>query len=121
MKNFKKIALGLMVGAMAIGFSSFINSSKSHLLVKRNAKGKIISVTTSYFRLPADASTGTDMNASHYVFSDGALADCISGTNNVCKSEWTTTNTPADGQSPADAGSPTFVSNDGSRGIYNGN
>lgn len=29
MKNFKQIALGLIVGAMAIGFSSFTNAKRS--------------------------------------------------------------------------------------------
>ncbi|MDB5122415.1 MAG: hypothetical protein JWP94_544 [Mucilaginibacter sp.] len=31
MKNFKKIALGLMVGAMAIGFSAFSNVTPNQL------------------------------------------------------------------------------------------
>ena len=121
MKNFKKIAFGLLVGAMAISFSAFTTAHNTGMKVTRNANGKIISVTANYFRLPADASTSTDMNASHYVYSDGARAGCTSGTNDICQSQWSTTNAPVDGQSPNDAGSPAFVSDNAQKGIYNGN
>jgi hypothetical protein len=119
MKNFKKIAFGLMVGALALGFSAFTTAHKSNMVVKRDANGKVLSVTATYFRLPANASTSTDMTASHYVFSDGALADCTTGTNNICKSDWSTSAAPVDGQSPANAGSPSFVSDQSQKGIYN--
>lgn len=35
MKNFKQIALGLMVGAMAIGFSAFTNAPVKHNFATR--------------------------------------------------------------------------------------
>jgi hypothetical protein len=120
MKNFKQIAFGLVVGALALGFSAFTNAHRSGMVVKRDANGKVVSVTATYFRLPGNASTSTDMTASHYVFSDGALADCNPGTNDICKSNWATTIAPVDGQSPVDAGSPSFVSNETQKGIYNG-
>lgn len=121
MKNFKQIAFGLLVGALALGFSAFTTGHNNTMKITRNAKGKIISVTASYFRLPPDASTSTDMNASHYVYSDGTRAGCTSGTSNICESQWSTTNAPVDGQSPNDAGSPSFVSDNPQKGIYNGN
>lgn len=121
MKNFKKIAFGLLVGALALGFSAFTTAHNSSMKITRNAKGKITSVTATYYRLPAFASTSTDMTASHYVYSDGARAGCNSGTSDICESQWTTTNAPVDGQSPSDAGSPSFVTDNPQKGIYNGN
>lgn len=120
MKNFKQIAFGLLVGAMALGFSAFTNANNSGLKIHRDAKGRILSVTATYFRKAANASTSTDMTASHYVFSSSPLATCNTGTSNICQSEWTTANAPSNGQTPDDAGSPSFVTDDASRGIYNG-
>ena len=119
MNNLKKIALSGLVACLAIGFSAFTNAEKNTIKVTRNAEGKIISVTASYYRIPANASTSTDLTASHYVFSNSPLANCDSGTSNICSSEWTTENAPTNGQSPADAGSPVFVSDKLDQGIYN--
>ena len=120
MKNFKQIALGLAVGAMAIGFSAFTNANNSNLKYNRNAKGEVVSVTASYYRKPAAASTSTDLTPADYVFSSGAHANCTSGTSNICSSQWTTAVAPTNGQTPVDAGSPNFVSNNPLQGIYNG-
>jgi hypothetical protein len=119
MKNFKQIALGLMVGAMAIGFSAFTTANNSNIKIKRNAKGQIINVTASYYRIPADASTSTDLNASHYEYEDGPLSGCNAGSD-ICSSQWTTTNAPSAGESPSSAGSPSFVTNNSATGVYNG-
>lgn len=51
MKNFKQIALGLIVGAMAIGFSSFTNN-KSVATAKTNAAHKF-SITSNYLVQPS--------------------------------------------------------------------
>jgi hypothetical protein len=107
------------VGSLALGFSAFTNAHKSNLTVTRDVNGKITGVNAVYFRKIANASTSTDMTASHYVYSDGALADCTAGTNDICESEWNTTNPPVDGQSPS--GSPTFVTDESPKGNYNGN
>ena len=121
MKNFKQITFGLLVGALALGFSAFTTAHNNTMKITRNAKGKIISVTASYFRLPPDASTSTDMNASHYVYSDGTRAGCTSGPSNICDSHWRPHPTQVDDPSPNDAGSPSFVSDNPQKGIYNGN
>jgi len=120
MKNFKQIAFGLLVGAMALSFSAFTTSHNSGMKIHRDAKGKILSVTNTFFRLPADASTSSDNNADHYVFSSGSHAGCTSGTSNICSSEWETTNVPTNGQSPDDAGAIQRVSDNPAQGIYNG-
>ncbi|MDT3401052.1 hypothetical protein [Mucilaginibacter terrae] len=119
MKNFKQIALGLLVGTMAIGFSSFTNS-KNTSVIHKDVDGKIISVTSKYFRLPAFASNTQDTDPSHYVFSNALDADCNTGTNNICSSQWTTDVAPTNGQSPDDVGTPMLSSDNSQRGIYNG-
>jgi len=119
MKNFKQIALGLLVGGLAIGFSAFTSAHNNGMKIKRNAQGKIISVTSSFYRLPAYASNTSDTDPSHYVYSNTSRADCNSASD-ICKSEWTTTNAPSNGQSPSDAGSPSYVSDDPAQGVYNG-
>jgi len=120
MKKFKQVAFGLMVGALAISFSAFTNAHNSSMKINRDAKGHIINVTTSYYRIPLDASTSTDMNADHYEFEDGVHSACESGTNDICTSQWTTTSAPSAGQSPNNAGSPSFVSDNPEKGVYNG-
>jgi len=119
MKKFKQVAFGLMVGALAISFSDFTTAHNNSMKINRDAKGRIISVTTSYYRIPADASTSTDLNANHYEYEDGPLSGCNSGSD-ICQSQWTTTNAPSAGESPSGAGSPSFVSNDSATGVYNG-
>jgi hypothetical protein len=42
MKNFKQVALGLMVGAMAIGFSSFTNAHHNTFVKHHSAKAGMI-------------------------------------------------------------------------------
>ena len=116
MKNFKKIAFGLLVGAMAIGFSAFTSASTNTAKVTRDAKGKIISVTTYFYNKDGNAS---DKSASNFVYSDGAGAGCNSSSNE-CQAEWTTTNMPTNGQSPTAAGSPHYVGNGIETGLYNG-
>lgn len=120
MKNFKKIALGLIVGAMAIGFSAFTSANNSRIQINRNAAGKVLSVTSTYFRVPANASTSTDLIAAHYIFSDNEDADCEGVTSNICSSRWTTTNAPQNGDSPVANGSPSFQGDNSAQGVYNG-
>jgi len=120
MKKFKQVAFGLMVGALAISFSAFKTSHNSSMKINRDAKGRIISVTTSYYRIPADASTSTDLNANHYEYEDGARSACAGSSNNICTSNWTTSSAPSVGQSPSDAGSPSFASDNSDKGVYNG-
>jgi len=119
MKNFKQVAFGLMVGALAISFSAFTTAHNSGMKINRNAKGQIINVTNSYYRLPAFASASTDLNPDHYEYQNGPLSGCNSSSD-ICHSQWTTTNAPSVGESPSGAGSPAFVSDDSAQGIYNG-
>jgi hypothetical protein len=44
MKNFKQIAFGLLVGAMAIGFSAFTNA-KTSAQAEKNLSNKRLSIT----------------------------------------------------------------------------
>jgi hypothetical protein len=75
MKKFQKLALGLMVGAMAIGFSAFTNA-KTHKL------------TTSYYYNAGEQSWSNsgglpaDQNASHYSTASPS-PDCDQS-NNIC-------------------------------------
>ncbi|TRW21481.1 hypothetical protein FMM05_20235 [Flavobacterium zepuense] len=119
MKTKTKFAVSLMVGVMAIIFSAFTSGPENEMTVNRNAKGEIVSVTNTYFRIATFASTATDTNPSHYVFSNTNDANCVSN-NNICKSRWTTTSNPTNGQTPSDAGSPSFSSNLSDLGTYNG-
>ena len=117
MKNFKQIALGLLVAALATGFSAFTNASHSSIKMVKNAKGQL-SVSASYFRQPGFASTSPDNDPSHYVFSASGNCDANS---NICKSTWITDNAPVNkGDSPAALGNPERVSDSGN-GTYDGN
>lgn len=108
MKNFKKIALGLLVGALAIGFSSFTNGPKAHV------RGHL--VTYRYYN---KMGTIGDETPADFIYRDGLEDDCSSSTTKECSAEWSTTNAPSVNQSPSDAGSPVYAGSS-SLGIYNG-
>lgn len=107
MNNIKKIALGLLVGALAIGFSAFTNGP----VTKHNGVA-----TARYYN-----KTGivNDMIPGDFIYRDGLEDDCNSSTTKECTAEWTTTNAPVANQSPTDAGSPSYSGNT-SLGVYNG-
>ncbi len=105
MKNFKQIALGLMVGATVISFSAFTNAHSR------------LSSTNRYYNT---VGTLNDTNAADFVYIDGAEDDCTHSTSKECSAEWTTTNMPTSGQTPTQAGSPAIVPNSGSLGVYSG-
>jgi len=65
MKKFQKIALGLMVGAMAIGFSAFTNAQKKHNFTTKywTNDGTNYQVLTSGVPDPADHCGGTSSTA----------------------------------------------------------
>lgn len=109
MKNFKQIAMGLLVGAMAIGFSSFTNAS--------NSKGHSQSTTARYYN---KFGTIGDQTPGDFIYRDGGEDLCNSSTTKECTAEWTTTNAPSVNQSPSDAGSPSYVSGSSQLGVYNG-
>jgi len=84
MKNFTKVALALMVGVLAIGFSAFTNA-KSH-------RGGLTNYT---FAHPAHDSGNS---ASDYVY-HAVLAGC-SPSSDICTSVWAESSTPAEGSNP---------------------
>ena len=85
MKNFKKIAFGLLVGVLSIGFSAFTNAHK-----------KLPPQTFTFVHLTHDGSN----NRTDYVYRAN-LGNCLSSSNN-CTSLWTEniTGTPAEGANP---------------------
>src|ERR1035437_10127487 len=95
MTNFKKIALGLMVGAMAISFSAFINAPK-----------KSLSTTARYYNISGAIGS---KNPANFVYEDNGTDLCIVNATHECSAEWSTTNAPVAGQSPTNAGSPSYV------------
>jgi len=115
MKNFKQIAFGSLVCALATGFSAFTSANKN-VTIKRDAKGKIINVTTYFYNLDGNPA---DKAAANFKYSDGAGADCTSQTNE-CQAQWSTTHMPTNGQSPTAAGAPSYVGNGIETGLYNG-
>ncbi|QHS55266.1 hypothetical protein GWR56_06820 [Mucilaginibacter sp. 14171R-50] len=118
MKNFKQIAFGLMVGALAIGFSAFTTANSSSIKYNKDAKGKIISVSALYYNISGDP-TSTDPD--NFIFRDGTTpAACSTLSNKECQATWTTTNTPHNNQSPTDAGSPSLSSRGPVDKVYNG-
>lgn len=52
MKNFKQIAFGLLVGAMAIGFSAFTNA-KTSAQAEKNLSNKRLSITSNFVIQPS--------------------------------------------------------------------
>src|ERR1700759_2995939 len=93
MKNFKQIAFGLLVGALAIRFSAFTNA-------KPKAQRGLLS-TFRYYNNNGGVATS---DASKYIYEGSD--NCISDPSSECSVEWTTTNPPSDGQTPVQAGSP---------------
>jgi hypothetical protein len=85
MKNLKQIALGLMVGALAIGFSAFTNSKAT--------KAGFGSYT---FVHPVHSSSNLRTD---YIFRADP-DDCTQSVNN-CKAVWTQSTAPAEGANPA--------------------
>ncbi|WP_158993862.1 hypothetical protein [Mucilaginibacter sp. L196] len=97
MKNFKKIALGLLVGALAIGFSSFTNA-------KRN--------TTYTFAHIAHSTSNTKADYKYR----GDLAGCDESTN-ICTADWSQSTVPTENSNP----SPSASEVDTNPGDYQGN
>lgn len=85
MKNLKQIALGLMVGALAIGFSAFTNSKAT--------KAGFGSYT---FVHPVHSASNLRTD---YIFRADP-DDCTQSVNN-CKAVWTQSTAPAEGDNPA--------------------
>jgi hypothetical protein len=81
MKNFKKIAFGMLVGALALGFSSFTNA-------KRNTTYTFAHIAHSTSNLKSDYKFRSD------------LAGCDESTN-ICTSDWSQSVAPTEGSSPA--------------------
>jgi hypothetical protein len=87
MKNVKQIALGLMVGAMAIGFSSFTNSKPVH------KKGQFANYVFVH-----PAANANDAKA-QYIY-DSTPGSCTNSSNS-CKATWSQSAIPAEGDNPA--------------------
>jgi len=104
MKNFKKIAFGLLVGALAISFSAFTNAHKA------------TSTTARYYNQRADHNAST--NPADFVFIDNDVDLCTSSTTKQCSAQWSTDNAPVEGQTPSDAGTPMLVSGSSTAGIF---
>lgn len=102
MKNFKQIAFGLLIGALALGFSSFTNGSP------KAKKG----LTTYVFTHPAHTNSDTKSDYTYESEPNG----CATSTVNICTAEWSQSTTPTDGQQPS--ASATEVSNSQVRGNY---
>jgi hypothetical protein len=119
MKNFKTIALGLLVGAMAIGFSSFTTANNRSVKINRDAKGRILNFTSTFYNLDGDPSNHATSN---FLFRDGTTsAACGSAVSTKeCKADWTTNNMPTNNQTPDGAGSPSYAGNGIESAQYNG-
>lgn len=87
MKNLKQIALGLIAGAMVIGFSSFVNGPI------KSKKG----FTTYVFTHPVHSNSDTRAD---YIYSSDPNG-CAQSSVNICTAEWSQSTAPADGQQPA--------------------
>ena len=97
MHNTKKVAIALLVGAMAIGFSAF-----------KNAPKKSMNTTARYY---STSGIVGDLNPAHFVYDGGATDDCVSNPSDECTAEWSTTNAPVLGETPTQAGSPSYIGN----------
>jgi hypothetical protein len=86
MKNFKQIALGLMVGAMAIGFSSFTNASK------KDVADWYLPKSTIAIGTPA-ASNFSNYDATTAQNDPGSCGGVL----NVCAAHFPVTTSPATG------------------------
>jgi hypothetical protein len=98
MKNFKQIAFGLLVGALALGFSSFTNA-------KRSGTYLFVHTVHSTSNTKADYTFVTDPN------------DCSFSSSDICTAQWMQSAAPAPGSSPA--ADATQVSGSIDRGDYN--
>jgi hypothetical protein len=118
MKNFKKIAFGLLVGALAIGFSAFTNGNKNPIKITKLANGKFLA-TARYYNIRPDHAPS--VAPADFVYVNNTSNRCDESLTNQCTAQWTTSNTPTAGQSPTDAGSPAIVAGSGTLGEFNGN
>lgn len=82
MKNFKKMAFGLLAGALAIGASAFATVKHGRL--------------TDYTFVHVAHTTSNDR--ADYIYR-GTPAGCSSSSNN-CKSVWSQADAPAEGDNP---------------------
>lgn len=119
MKNFKQIGFGLIIGALAIGFSAFTNAGNNGVKITRDSKGKIINVTSSFYNLDGNPANTL---ASNFIYRDNTTpAACSSAVSTKeCKADWTTTSMPINNDTPADAGSPSYAGNGTESAKYNG-
>jgi len=83
MKNFQKFALGLVAGAMAIGFSAFTNTHEASL-IRPNKAVKAGMITDNYIVQPA-------LNNFVQLGSTPATADCSSTATRQCAYNVTST------------------------------
>jgi len=113
MKNFKQIAFGVLVCALAISFSAFNNANGHSLKVTKDSNGRLL-FTERYYRATPG---GHDTNAGDYIYSVASGNGCNSSTD-VCSAEFTTTNAPVQGQAPS--GSPAYVTGSDNAGDWNG-
>ncbi len=108
MKNFKQIAFGLLLSALVIGFSAFTNAPQK---IRKNDQAN--------YRFYNRSGAIGNQSASNFVYDGGMENLCSTNPNAECTAVWTTSNTPSIGQSPTDAGSPSYVG-DTSVGEYSG-
>jgi len=119
MKNYKRIAMGFVVASMAIGFSAFTSTSNNGIKLNKDANGKLISVTASYYNISGDP---TSVDPANFIFRDATTpAGCSNLNLKECTAQWTTSNTPHNNQTPTDAGSPSLSSRGPLNKRYNGN
>lgn len=115
MKKLHKVALALMVGVLAIGFSAFNNANGHSLKISKDSKGRLL-YTERYYRATPG---GHDINAADYIYSTNPGNGCNSKPSDVCSAEFTTTNPPVDNSAPS--GSPSYVTGSDASGDWNGN
>jgi len=115
MKNFKQIAFGVLVCALAISFSAFNNANGHSPKIGKNSKGQT-TYTEYYYRATAG---GHDETAGDYIYSTNPGNGCNSKSGDVCKAQFTTTNPPVNNEAPS--GTPSYVLNSDVSGDWNGN
>lgn len=115
MKNFKQIAFGVLVCALAISFSAFNNANGHSLKVTKDSKGRLL-FTERYYRATPG---GHDTNSADYIYSTNPNNGCDVKASDVCSAEFTTTNAPVNNNPPS--GSPAYVTGSDASGDWNGN
>jgi hypothetical protein len=100
MKNLKKITLALMVGALAIGFSSFTYSKHS------KHAGKSDPVTNLFYNNRSDHAAST--NPADFIYVDGNDDLCDPSLTLQCVVAWQTDSQPSNGDKPSTLGTPTY-------------